>query len=334
MTAVLPLPVVEAQAFHRRFEHELRSAPTISKLQMNIGLRCNLACGHCHVDSSPMRQGDDENMQAQTADRVIQWVADHPQIETIDITGGSPEMNPHFRRMVSAFKSLGRHVMDRHNPTVTSSKEKDGSDYLWVPEFLAEHQVEIVASLPCYTAENVDKQRGRGSFDASVEGLLKLNDAGYGQDPDLILNLVYNPLGPSLPPMQDALEVDYHRELKEHFGIVFNQLFTITNMPIARWRQDLERSGQLEMYLDKLIGAFNHETVEPLMCRHQVHIDSQGNLYDCDFNFATSIPMPGQQGRKLWDVPLSEMEDRVIGTADHCYGCTAGHGSSCGGSLL
>ncbi|MEM9295799.1 MAG: arsenosugar biosynthesis radical SAM (seleno)protein ArsS [Planctomycetota bacterium] len=333
--AALPLPVLEREGFHTRFEHALRAAPVITTLQVNLGLLCNLACGHCHVDSSPQRRGDDENMSAETAERVLEWVERHPQITTVDLTGGSPEMNASFRPMVRRLRGRGLRVMDRHNPTVTTHTDRrTGMDYAWVPGFLAEHQVEVVASLPCYTAENVDKQRGRGSFDASVEGLLRLNDAGYGKDPGLRLNLVYNPGGPGLPPPQESLEADYKRELREHFGLEFNELWTITNMPIARWRRDLERQGQLEPYLRKLIDAFNPDAVEPLMCRHQVHIDSQGNLHDCDFNYAVGLRAPGFEGRKLWEVSIDELNERVIGTADHCYGCTAGAGSSCGGALV
>ncbi len=336
MTA-LELPILPEQAFHRRFEHELHAAPVISTLQINIGLLCNLACRHCHVDSSPQRRGDDENMSADTADRVIEWVERHESIRTIDITGGSPEMNPHFRRMVAAFRAAGRAVMDRHNPTITTAVDrKTGDTFEWIPQFLADHQVNVIASLPCYTADNVDKQRGRGSFDASVEGLLRLNDVGYGhedRDPALKLNLVYNPGGPSLPPPEAALQDDYKRELLEHFGLVFNELWTITNMPIARWRRDLERAGQLEGYLDKLVNAYNPDTIAGLMCRHQIHIGPQGQLYDCDFNHALDLGVPGFEGRRLWDVEMAELQDRVIATADHCYGCTAGAGSSCGGAI-
>ncbi len=328
------LPIAEADAFHRRFAHELRAAPRITTLQINIGLRCNLACRHCHVDSSPQRRGDDENMPPEIADRVIAWVLEHEQIDTIDITGGSPEMNPHFRRMVEAFAAAGRHVMDRCNPTIITHVEKDGTDYAWVPAFLAKHKVEVVASLPCYTADNVDKQRGRGSFDASVQGLLALNDVGYGTDPDLPLNLVYNPNGPSLPPPQESLEADYKRELREHFGIAFTSLFTITNMPIKRWRRDLEQSGKLETYMDKLVHAYNPDTINGLMCRHQVHIDPLGRLFDCDFNHALDLRTPGRETQHLWDVTPDDLADRVIATADHCYGCTAGAGSSCGGALV
>ena len=332
----LSLPVVEEQAFYRKFETDLRSAPAITTLQINIGLRCNLACNHCHVDSSPSRIADTENMTEATGDKVIQWLTDNPTIETVDITGGSPEMNPNFKRIVRHARSLGMDVIDRCNPTIltyTEGKRFGGGDYRWVPGFLAENKVKVSASLPCYTADNVDAQRGRGSYDASVEGLLLLNDVGYGKDPDLELNLVYNPGGPGLPPPQESLQDDYKRELRERFGIEFTQLWTITNMPIKRWRRDLEKAGKLGDYMDLLVGAYNACTVEGLMCRHQVHIDSQGRIADCDFNRALEMDTPGFEDKFLWDTTAQELGGRVIATGDHCYGCTAGSGSSCTGSL-
>lgn len=341
----ITLPIAEADAFYRRFDTELHSATTISTLQINIGLRCNLACNHCHVDSSPARLAPEDNMSAEVADRVMQWVADHPQIQTIDITGGSPEMNPNFRRMVQHFRGLGRTVIDRCNPTIIMHADKarprkdgqvevEAQSYSWIPRFLADHQVQVTASLPCYTAENVDKQRGRGSFDHSVQGLLALNDVGYGKSPDLPLTLVYNPGGPSLPPPSEALEKDYRRELRAHFGIEFTRLICITNMPIQRWRRDLERAGKLEAYLQKLVDAYNPATIDGLMCRHQIHIDPRGRLSDCDFNHALDLRVPSHENAHLWDVDMGDLENRLIATADHCYGCTAGSGSSCGGSLV
>ncbi|MEO0586890.1 MAG: arsenosugar biosynthesis radical SAM (seleno)protein ArsS [Planctomycetota bacterium] len=345
MMTTLTLPIAEADAFHLQFDHELRAARTITTLQFNIGKVCNLACRHCHVDSSPARTAPEDNASSETIDRVLAWLADAPDITTVDITGGSPEMNPHFRRFVAACRQLGKRVMDRHNPTITTHTDRKigVQTYTWIPQFLADHEVEVVASLPCYTADNVDKQRGRGSYDASVEGLLRLNDAGYGVDERLVLNLVYNPAGPSLAPHQSALEGDYHRELDERFGIRFNHLFTITNMPIARWRHDLERDGQLEAYMTKLVNAFNPATLDGLMCRHQINIDPQGRLYDCDFNQALDLPTPALQSHHpspiddptfLWDTTPADLANRLIATADHCYGCTAGHGSSCGGALV
>ncbi|BAM03863.1 arsenosugar biosynthesis radical SAM (seleno)protein ArsS [Phycisphaera mikurensis] len=326
------LPVVSADAFARRFEEPLH-AVGITAVQINIGLRCNLACAHCHVDSSPQRRGDEDNMSEETADRILAWILDHPQIDTVDLTGGSPEMNPNFRRMVVAFKRRGMRVIDRFNPTIYGHVDRDGTDYKWIPGFLAEHRVEVSASLPCYTADNVNEQRGRGAFDASIEGLLALNAVGYGRDPELELNLVYNPVGPSLPPPQASLEQDYKRELRERFGIEFTRLWTITNMPIKRFRRQLERNSKLEPYMDKLVHAFNRDTLGELMCQHQIHVDSQGNLSDCDFNFALGMPTSLGRGTKLWDLTAENLDDRRVVTADHCYGCTAGSGSSCTGSL-
>ena len=329
------LPVLPADAFCKHFGEEgLRAAPRITTLQINIGLVCNLACKHCHVESSPIRSGDDENMTAETADRVLAWLDSNRGIETVDLTGGSPEMNPHFRRIVTHARSLGMTVIDRCNPTIITYRDpKSGDAYDWIPEFLAEHQVQVTASLPCYLEDNVRKQRGMGAYDASIEGLRRLNAVGYGSNPTLQLNLVFNPTGPALPPPQESLEQDYHRELSERFGLVFNQLWTITNMPIKRWRDDLERSGKLDDYMQLLVDAYNPATIDGLMCRHQIHIDSQGRLHDCDFNHALAMRVPGQEQTRLWDVPLNELAERRIATCDHCYGCTAGAGSSCGGAI-
>ena len=337
---IATLPVLRADAFRRRFSTPLTAGRTTT-LQINIGLRCNLACAHCHVDSSPQRRGDDENMSADTADRVIQWVRDNPQIDTIDLTGGSPEMNPNFRRMVEAFRApdFDKRVIDRCNPTIIvhadrATRDTPAQTYGWIPAFLAAHQVEVTASLPCYSADNVETQRGRGAYDASIQGLLALNDVGYGIDPALELNLVYNPVGPSLPPPQEALEADYHRELEARFGLRFTRLWTITNMPIKRFRTQLERDGRLGDYMDLLVGAYNPDTLGSLMCQHQIHIDSQGRLSDCDFNFALDIPTTLPRETRLWDVTAAELDHRRIRTADHCYGCTAGTGSSCTGALV
>ncbi len=328
------LPILNGTPFHARFETELRAAPRISTLQVNIGYVCNLACRHCHVESSPARTAPGENMDEGTARRVVDWALAHAGIETVDFTGGSPEMNPNFRWMVEELTAHGRRVIDRCNPTIIGHVDPvTGADYGWVPGFLARHRVGVVASLPCYLEDNVERQRGRGSYGASIEGLLALVDEGYGHDPALELNLVYNPVGPHLPPPQAGLEADYKRELSERFGLVFNHLWTITNMPIKRWRHELDRDGQLEGYMSKLMDAYNPSTIDGLMCRHQVSIDPQGRLYDCDFNQAIGLEMPGAAGRFLWDYTAAELAERTIGTDDHCYGCTAGSGSSCGGAL-
>ena len=336
---MIALPLLNGTPFHTRyraeFRTELRSAHAIRTLQINIGYVCNLACNHCHVESSPARTAPEDNMDEATARRVVDWALGRPEIQTVDLTGGSPEMNPNFRWMVETFHGAGRHVMDRCNPTIIEYMDgRSGTDYAWVPEFLAEHRVEVVASMPCYLEENVDRQRGPGAYQASIEGLLKLNDAGYGRDPDLRLNLVYNPVGPHLPPAQASLEADYKRELAERFGLVFNELWTITNMPIKRWRHQLERDGQLESYMTLLMDTYNPETIEGLMCRHQISIDPQGRLYDCDFNQALGLRVPHFEDRHLWDLSAEDLADRLIATDDHCYGCTAGCGSSCGGALV
>ncbi|MEE8129049.1 MAG: arsenosugar biosynthesis radical SAM (seleno)protein ArsS [Vicinamibacterales bacterium] len=332
---MLNLPILDGTRFRARFETDLRAAAKITTLQINIGYVCNLACNHCHVESSPARTGLGENMDEATARRVVDWARAQPDLATVDITGGSPEMNPNFRWMVEAFVDHGLSVMDRCNPTIIEyTDRRTGVRYDWVPAFLAAHGVEVVASMPCYRQDNVDRQRGRGSYDASIEGLLKLNRAGYGTDPRLRLNLVYNPVGPHLPPSQDALGADYHRELESRFGIVFNELWTIVNMPIKRWRHQLDRDGQLEGYMSTLINAYNPDTIEGLMCRHQISIDPVGRLYDCDFNQAIDLPTLRFGSKHLWDVTVEDLADRPIATDDHCYGCTAGCGSTCGGAII
>ena len=332
--STLQLPILSGTRFKAQFDAELRAAPTIGTLQINIGYVCNLACNHCHVESSPARTLPQDNMDEATASQVMQWALSQPSIKTVDITGGSPEMNPNFRPMVETFRGHGLQTIDRCNPTIIEYVDKKtGEAYSWVPQFLAANQVEVVASMPCYSQKNVDAQRGRGAFNDSIAGLLKLNAVGYGTDPSLRLNFVYNPVGPHLPPSQELLEVDYKRELMERFGLVFNELWTITNMPIKRWRHQLERDGQLEPYMSLLIENFNPDTIEGLMCRHQISIDPQGRLYDCDFNQALKMHTRGLETAYLWELTADVLAERVIATDDHCYGCTAGCGSSCGGAI-
>lgn len=328
------LPILDRTAFRARFETELQAAAKITTLQVNIGYVCNLACRHCHVESSPARTAPEENMSEETARRLMEWALAQGTFDTLDITGGSPEMNPNFRWMVETARAAGMTVIDRCNPTIiTNADRSTGVTYDWVPDFLAANEVQVVASMPCYLEDNVDKQRGKGSYDASVEGLRRLNAVGYGTDDRLRLNLVFNPNGASLPPPESALEGDYKRELRERFGIEFNELWTITNMPIKRWRHELERDGRLEAYMTLLIDAYNADTIEGLMCRHQISIDPLGRLYDCDFNQALGMLTPGSRRRLIWDYTAQELANRVIATDDHCYGCTAGAGSSCGGAL-
>lgn len=330
-----PLPVLAEEAFCTRVEGgHLQSSRQISTLQINVGLVCNLACKHCHVASSPSRTSRSENMSSETVERVLKWLQENPAINVVDLTGGSPEMNPNFQRLVAGCSAIGKRVINRCNPTIIPFRDPaTGASFDWIPRFLADHQVEVVASLPCYLEDNVRKQRGRDAYDASIDGLRQLNQVGYGREAALRLNLVYNPLGPSLPPPQSELLDTYRRELDERFGIAFNQLWTITNMPIKRWRDDLQRQGQLRPYMQLLIGAYNPATVDQLMCRHQIHVDSQGRLHDCDFNYALDLRVPGQEKRRLWDLSLDELANRRIATGNHCYGCTAGAGSSCGGSI-
>jgi len=298
----------------------------IDTLQMNLGYLCNLACLHCHVGAGPTRT---ELMDRATMEQALE-VADQFKVKALDLTGGSPEMNQHFRWLVEQARRRGMHVMDRLNPTIM---EEPG--YEWVGDFLAKHEVEVIASLPCYSRDNVDAQRGSGVFEASIKALQTLNQLGYG-DPDsgLEMNLVYNPLGPSLPPPQGALEDDYKRLLSEEFGIRFNQLFTITNMPIKRFGAILAAKGQFEDYLQLLKDAYRPDNLKAVMCRNLISVDYQGYVYDCDFNQMLSLPIGGgSERRHLRDV-LNESElPRRIGIGEHCYGCTAGQGSSCGGAL-
>lgn len=306
----------------------------ITTLQVNVGLACNLACRHCHVESSPKRVGEHENLSAETAEKLLAWLAIADVIDTVDLTGGSPEMNPNFRRLVSDSRRLGKRVMTRCNPTILVHRDAAGAaPYAWAPAFFAEHQVHVVASLPCYLEENVRKQRGVHAFPDSIAGLRLLNEVGYGRDPRLRLSLVYNPVGAVLPPPQAGLERDYRRVLREEYGLEFTELWALTNMPIARWRIDLLRNGRLDAYEQLLVDSYNPATLDGLMCRGQVHVDSQGRVHDCDFNYALGLRTPGCEERFLWDVDPSELAGREVRTGPHCFGCTAGAGSSCTGAL-
>jgi len=300
---------------------------TVTTLQLNVGLRCDLACHHCHVEAGPNRT---EALDRRTADRVLDLLADHPAIETLDLTGGAPELNPEFRHLVRGARERGRKLIDRCNLTVFDQPGQGDT-----PRFLADHEVAIVASLPCHSPENVDAQRGRGVFARSIDALQRLNRLGYGRpDASLRLDLVYNPQGPELPPPQAALEAQYREELRTKFGIAFDRLITITNMPIKRFARALERDGREEAYLSLLVNHFNPETVPALMCRHLVSVGYDGALYDCDFNQMLAIPL-GERPRTIWDIDdFGAIEGEPIATATHCYGCTAGAGSSCGGALL
>ncbi len=301
-------------------------AAGIQTLQVNVGKLCNQTCRHCHVDAGPTRA---EIMTRETAEQVVE-VLRHNDIPVVDITGGAPELNPNFEYLVREARSLGRHVIDRSNLTVFFV---EGKSYL--PEFLRDHQVEITASLPCYLEKNVDAQRGKGVYAKSIEALQWLNCLGYGRPgTGLQLNLVYNPLGPSLPPAQKPLEEDYKRELGARFGIVFNRLLTLTNMPISRFLKDLEKQGATGRYMELLAEKFNGDTVEGVMCRALVSVGWDGTLYDCDFNQMLELPVNSGLPRHIRDFDTELFARREIRTAAHCFGCTAGAGSSCGGALV
>lgn len=294
-----------------------------STLQLNLGYRCNLSCIHCHVAAGPRRT---EMMDEATMSLALE-VAAHLGIDTLDLTGGSPEMNPGFRRLVERARAQGLHVMDRLNPTIM---EEPG--YEWVGGFLAAHGVEAVASLPCYSQANVDEQRGSGVFDSSIRALQALNALGYARPGSgLVLNLVYNPNGAFLPPNQHALEDDYRRLLHDNFGIEFNRLYTLANMPIQRYGSWLLSKGKFAGYMDTLRGAHRDENMDAVMCRSTISVGYDGSLYDCDFNQMLGLPLGGR-ARHLREL-LDDAPPRRIAVAGHCYGCTAGQGSSCGGAL-
>lgn len=309
----------------RGFPHIRRN--TLDTLQVNLGYKCNQACFHCHVNASPDRK---EMMSGETVDDVIAFMQ-ASKVTTLDLTGGAPEMNDHFHRLVIAARKLGVRVIDRCNLTILSAP-----GYEALAQLLAEQQVEVSASLPCYSQENVDKQRGEGVFDASIAGLKKLNALGYGKpDSGLVLNLVYNPQGAKLPPPQEALEADYHRLLQANFGIVFNRLFTITNMPIQRFGSTLVSKGEFEAYMDLLVANFQQHNLDRVMCRSLLSVNYQGYVYDCDFNQMLGLPLQHGAGLKphLRDLMAVDLLGNPIVVKDHCYGCTAGQGSSCGGAL-
>lgn len=327
------LPVVSGQVAGDRFSEALRrnsAWPLVrgqtTTLQVNLGKLCNMACHHCHVEAGPKRT---EIMSAEIAERVLELMARSPGIEVVDLTGGAPELNPSFRRLVTEARRLGRRVIDRCNLTVVFEPGLED-----LPQFLARHEVHVVASLPCYQAENVAKQRGRGAFEKSILALRLLNAFGYGRPGSALkLDLVYNPLGASLPPPQDALEAKYKQELARQFGISFNQLLTITNMPIKRFAELLDRRGEHAAYMSLLANHFNPTTVPELMCRSLVSVGWDGQLYDCDFNQMLSLPL-GARVPTVWDLDSFEtIAGASIKTRDHCFGCTAGAGSSCSGSL-
>lgn len=325
---------LDAEAFdnHLRISGlaPLKRAATTT-LQVNIGLRCNLACHHCHVESGPKRS---EALDRRGVERLIELLAKSPEVETLDITGGAPEMHPDFRFLVEAARDLGRKVIDRCNLTILFEPGQEDT-----AAFLAAQGVDIVASLPCYSLENVEKQRGRGVFDGSIRALQQLNALGYartrsaGADGALKLDLVYNPIGASLPPSQASLEEEFREALTRKFGISFDRLLTITNMPIKRFAHELLRDGVYADYMDLLVANFNPSTVQDLMCRQLISVAHDGSIYDCDFNQALGLT-PTAGSVSIFEIDrLSDLDGHDIATAAHCFGCTSGAGSSCGGAL-
>jgi radical SAM/Cys-rich protein len=323
MLAALPI--------RRSFEEALTTAghvplraSSIAVLQMNVGKRCNQACRHCHVDAGPDRT---EVMPADVVDACLAFL-ERSRIPTLDITGGAPELHPAFRDIVRRARAAGRHVMDRCNLTITQLPR-----YADLPEFLAEHQVEIIASLPSVAARQTDAQRGDGVFEESIAALRHLNALGYGvEGSGLVLNLVTNPVGAFLPASQHALEGDWKRELRRRHGLVFNRLYTITNMPISRYLQFLVESGNLQAYMDRLVAAFNPATVDGLMCRSTLSVGWDGRLFDCDFNQMIDLGTSTSAPQTIFDAAVASLEGRPISVGPHCFGCTAGAGSSCGGA--
>ncbi len=296
----------------------------LETLQVNLGYRCNQSCLHCHVNAGPNRK---EEMSSETVDAVLAFLR-RAGAATLDLTGGAPELNPHFRRLAAGARALGLHVIDRCNLTIL---EAPGQEDL--ADFLAAHRVEIVASLPCYLEENVDRQRGEGVFGKSLRALRQLNALGYGREGSgLVLSLVYNPQGPVLPPPQAQLEADYRKHLAERYGIAFARLLTLANMPIQRFGSTLISKGQFNDYMALLQAAHREQNLDQVMCRSLLSIDWQGYAYDCDFNQMLELPLGGRRTH-IAELATDGLAGQAIAVADHCYGCTAGQGSSCGGAL-
>mgnify|MGYP003662916036 CR=1 FL=1 len=335
MSSLLPvidagLPTGIIEPFGRRVARD--ASPMVrhqlTELQINLGKLCNQTCTHCHVEAGPTKTR--ENMDEKTARRVVELSDQCDGLQTVDLTGGAPEMNANFRSMVETFRDRGLRVIDRCNLTILSEP-----GYEWVGPFLAEHQVDVVASLPCYLEDNVDGQRGKGVFGRSIDALHRLNELGFGQqDTDLRLDLVFNPTGPSLPPDQFKLEQDYKRELQSRFGVKFDRLLTITNIPIKRYARFLLKKGKLDDYMRLLAEHFNPDAAQKVMCRSLLSIGWDGTIYDCDFNQMLEMHAGAGASQSVWDIQsFQQFCDQRIAVADHCYGCTAGAGSSCGGAI-
>jgi radical SAM/Cys-rich protein len=328
LPVVADAPLNAPTAFGQKLaEHglELRAA-SVETLQVNTGKLCNQACKHCHVDASPRRT---EIMSEEVAEQVLEAVRRF-RFAVVDITGGAPELNPNFRRLVSESRALGSHVMVRHNLTVMFEPGQED-----LPEFFREHSVEVVSSLPYFLGQQTDAQRGPGVFDKSIEALKRLNAVGYGvEGSGLVLNLVYNPVGAFLPPPQASIEADFKRELLARYGVTFGRLYTITNMPIKRFLEYLRRSGNEERYMRRLVDAFNPSAVEGLMCRTTLSVDWTGRLYDCDFNQMLGLGVEEGLPQTIGEFDPEKLKGRSVATDAHCFGCTAGAGSSCGGAVV
>jgi len=297
----------------------------IEILQLNLGLKCNQQCHHCHLEAAPHRK---EMMDWPIMERVLK-AAEEIKVHLVDLTGGAPELNPHFRRFLMALRERRYSVQVRTNLTVLLESGLED-----LPDFFRDHQIQLVASMPCYLEENVCSQRGKGVYEKSIAAIQRLNALGYGRQPDLPLNLVYNPGGPFLPPSQVALEEDYRRELRERFGISFTRLLTITNMPLGRFQRELRRQKQEEQYLQLLRESFNPQTVPGLMCRHQLSVGWDGTLYDCDFNLALGLPVNHGAPDHIRSFRVPDLRSRRVVTGEHCFACAAGSGSSCAGALV
>jgi radical SAM/Cys-rich protein len=335
---MLELPVIQIQQDKRYNFHEAVAQQrldlnpvSLATLQVNVTKLCNQACKHCHVDASPKRT---EQMDLRTVDRCLKVLAQYDSIANLDITGGAPELNPHFDYFVVEAKRLGKHVMVRHNLTVTlDGNPQTGETKTYLPEFFAAHQVEVISSLPYYEEYFTDKQRGKGVFEKSVKVLRLLNAQGYGKDgAPRLLNLVYNPVGAFLPASQASLEADFKRKLLWEYGITFNHLYTITNMPIHRFEAQLKQLGAYDDYMAKLANAFNPVAAQGIMCRSLISVGYDGKLYDCDFNQMLDLQIIDRKPRTIFDFDFDAMMRRRIIFDSHCFGCTAGSGSSCGGA--
>lgn len=321
--AALPLARTFEQAVATAGHEPLR-ATGISVLQVNVGKRCNQACRHCHVDAGPDRT---EVMPDPIVDAVLRFM-ERSEVPTVDITGGAPELHPRFRELVIRARAAGRHVIDRCNLTITRLP-----NYADIPEFLAANGVEVIASLPSHAQRQTDAQRGQGVFDDSIAALRRFNELGYGIDGSgLLLNLVTNPVGAFLPPSQASLEADWKRTLAARFGVSFNRLYTITNMPISRYLQFLIESGNFDAYMERLVTTFNPAAVDGLMCRYTLSVGWDGRLYDCDFNQMIDLPTSAEAPQTILDAEAAALAGRRIVVGPHCFGCTAGAGSSCGGA--